>query len=338
MENLNSEGSCMTTKLFVSMVLGLGVSVAHLALGAELELVQSIPLPNVRGRIDHMAVDVAGERLFVAALGNNTLEVIDLKRGARIRSIDGFGEPQGVAHVAQSNRVFVASGSANKVDLLDGASLAPIRRLDGLEDADNVRYDAKASQIYIGYGSGGLRVLDAATGDALGEIKLSGHPESFQLEEGGVRIFVNVPTAGQIAVLDRMQRKVVGTWTLDGATANFPMALDEAGQRLFVGVRRPAQLLVYDTSSGKLVTRLAIGEDTDDLFFDAARKRIYAICGEGVISVVQQDEADRYTIAETVRTASRARTGLFVPALRRLYVAAPSRFGSEAEVRVYLVR
>jgi len=320
------------------MVLGLGLGATALATAAELELVQTIPLPNVTGRIDHMAVDVPGERLFIAALGNNTVEVIDLKRGDRIRSLQGFGEPQGLAYVAESNRLFVASGSANRVDILDGTSLALLRRIDGLEDADNVRYDAKARQIYVGFGSGALRVLDAASGEALGAIKLSGHPESFQLAEGSGRIFVNVPTAGQIAVLDRLQHGVVGTWALRGAAANFPMALDEAGHRLFVGVRKPAQLLVYDTDSGKLVTRLSIGEDTDDLFFDAARQRIYAICGEGLISVVRQDEAGGYTALEPVRTAPRARTGLFVAALRRLYVAVPARSGSEAEVRVYIVQ
>src|SRR5262249_17558490 len=207
----------------------------------------------------------------------------------------GFGEPQGLAYVAQSNSLFVASGNANRVDILDATSLAPIRRVDGLEDADNVRYDEKARQIYVGYGRGALRVLDAATGDASGEIRLSGHPESFQLEERAARIFVNVPSAGHIAVVDRLQRQAVGTWELHGAGANCPMALDEAGRRLFVGVRRPAELLVYDTDSGKLVARLPIGEDVDDIFFDAMRKRIYAICGQGLLSVVQQAEADRYS-------------------------------------------
>src|SRR5262245_5978941 len=320
------------------MALGLGVWAANPALGAELELVQTIPLPNVAGRIDHLAVDVASERLFIAALGNDTVEVVDLKRGSRVKSIQGFGEPQGLAYVAQSNRLFVASGNANRVDIFDATSLAPIRRVDGLADADNVRYDAKSRQIYVGYGKGALRVLDAATGDSSGELKLSGHPESFQLEEGSGRIFVNVPTAGHIAVLDRVQRKVVATWELHGASANFPMALDEAGHRLFVGARKPAELLVYDADSGKLVTRVSIGEDTDDVFFDAVKGRIYAICGQGLISVVQRDEGDRYTVLEAVRTAPGARTGLFVGALQRLYVAAPARGGSEAEVRVYAVR
>jgi len=338
-DELNSrEGRMTLARRFFLMALGLGVWMANPALGAELELVQTIPMPNVEGRIDHMAVDAAGERLFIAALGNNTVEVIDLKRGSRVRSMPGFGEPQGLAYVAQSNRLFVASGNANRVDILDAASLAPIRRVDGLEDADNVRYDAKARQIYVGYGKGALRVLDAATGDPSGELKLSGHPESFQLEEASGRIFVNVPTANHIAVLDRVQRKIVATWELHGAAANFPMTLDEAGHRLFVGVRRPAELLVYDTDSGKLITRLPIGGDTDDVFFDAAKRRIYAICGQGLISVVQQGEADRYTVLEAVHTAPGARTGLFVAALQRLYVAAPARGGSEAEVRVYAVR
>jgi len=338
-KDLNSKRARTILARRISLLaVGLGFSLANPALGAELELVQTIPLPNVAGRIDHMAVDVASERLFIAALGNNTVEVIDLKRGSRVRSMQGFGEPQGLAYVAQSNRLFVASGDAGRVDILDATSLAPIRQIDRLKDADNVRYDAKSRQIYVGYGKGALRVLDAATGEASGEIKLSGHPESFQLEDGSGRIFVNVPTASHIAVLDRVQRKVVATWELHGAAGNFPMALDEAGRRLFVGVRKPAELLVYDTDSGKLVTRVSIGEDTDDVFFDAVKRRVYAICGQGLVSVVQQGDADRYTVLEPVRTAPGARTGLFVAALQRLYVAAPARGGSEAEVRVYAVR
>jgi hypothetical protein len=115
------------------------------------------------------------------------------------------------------------------------------------------------------------------------------------------------------------------------------MALDEKGRRLFVGARSPATLLVYDIDSGKVVARLSIGKDTDDLFFDAERKRLYVICGEGKVDVIRQETPDRYVVEGSIDTAPGARTGLFVPEERTLYVAAPASRASPARVLVYRV-
>ena len=303
-----------------------------------LEPAAAIDLPAVRGRIDHFGVDVKRQRIFIAALGNDTLEVVDVKSGRRERSLGGFGEPQGIRYVSEFNRVYVANGSANRVDVLDGTSLARIKGIEGLEDADNVRYDAGARKVYVGYGKGALRALDAATGDSAFDIPLAGHPESFQLETRGARIFVNVPEAGHVAVVDRAKRSVVATWGVPGAQSNFPMALDESGRRLFVGARRPALLLVYDIDSGKVVAKQPIGGDTDDLFFDPQRKRLYVVCGEGRIDIVRQEDTDRYALEGSVRTAPRARTGLFVPEEGRLYVAAPADGTSPARLLAYRLR
>jgi DNA-binding beta-propeller fold protein YncE len=305
--------------------------------GALPQLNADIAMPGVKGRIDHFGVDVKRNRLFVAALGNDTLEVLDTGGRKRERSLDGFGEPQGVLHVAETNRLFVANGSANRVDILDAKSLALLGHVTGLDDADNVRYDARARQVYVGYGRGTLKILDAMTGASVGDIALPGHPESFQLENSGTRIFVNVPSAGRIVVVDREKRTIVAGWSVPAA-ANFPMALDEAGRRLFIGTRAPALLLVYDTDTGGVVAKQPIGGDTDDLFFDAARKRIYVVCGEGRIDVVRQDDPDHYALEGTVKTAARARTGFYVPEDGALYVAAPASGASPARVLAYKVR
>jgi outer membrane protein assembly factor BamB len=298
----------------------------------------AIEMPAVNGRIDHFGIDAKGKRLFVAALGNGTVEVIDLEAGRRGRSLRGFGEPQGIVYVPGTNRLFVANGSANRVDVLDGTSLAAIKRIDGLEDADNLRYDAGARKVYVGYGTGALRALDPETGESAGDIRLPGHPESFQLEQRGMRIFVNVPAARAVVGVGRAKRAVVATWDVRDAASNFPMALDEAGHRLFVGARVPAVLLVYDTESGGIVARQPIGGDTDDLFFDAARRRLYVVCGEGRIDVVRQDSPDRYVLEGTVKTAARARTGFYVAEEGKLYVAAPASGGAAARVLAYRVR
>jgi len=305
---------------------------------AVLDPTMTIDLPSVKGRIDHFAVDLERHRLFVAALGNDTLEVVDVKASRRLRSLDGFGEPQGVLYLPEFNRVYVANGSANRVDILDAVSLARIKGVEGLADADNVRYDSAAHKVYVGYGKGALRILDPATGDSSGDIRLAGHPESFQLETRGTRIFVNVPSASQVAVVDRTKRAVVASWGVPGAAANYPMALDEAGKRLFVGARQPALLLVYDIDSGKVVAKQPIGGDTDDIFFDPVHKRLYVVCGEGRIDIVRQDDPDHYTLERTIATAPRARTGLFVAEEGRLYVAAPAIGTSPARLLAYRLR
>lgn len=299
-----------------------------------LERVATIEMPGVKGRIDHFAADLAHHRLFVAALGNDTVEVLDLEHDRRQKSLRGFHEPQGIGYVASDNRLYVANAGGG-VDLLDGTSFAVLRHLGDLDDADNVRYDARGGRVFVGYGSGALRMLEAKSAQPRGDIPLAGHPESFQLEASGPRVFVNVPTARHVAVLDRAKGQVVATWPAP-ARANFPMALDEQGRRLFVGARSPAAMLVYDIDKGSLVASVDIGGDTDDLFYDPRRKLVYVICGEGRVDVLRAN-GGRYLREQSVKTAPRARTGLFVPEDGRLYVAAPARAGAPARVLVYRI-
>jgi DNA-binding beta-propeller fold protein YncE len=303
-----------------------------------LKLVQTIPLPGVDGRIDHMAVDAKGRRLYVAALGNDTVEVIDLAAGKPAGTIRGVKKSQGVAYLPDLDRVVVASGGDGACRFYDAATLRPTAEVRGLDDADNVRYDAAAKRVYVGYGEGAggaLAVIDAEKGVKVADVKLAGHPESFRLEEKGPRIFVNVPDAGHVAVVDRDKAAVVATWPVKDAAAFFPLALDEAGHRLLLGCRRPAKLVVLDTEAGKTVATADCAGDADDLFLDAANKRVYVIGGEGAVTVIDRPDADHYAAAGRVRTAAGARTGLFDAAAGRLYVAVPHRGDQAAEVRVF---
>jgi len=300
-----------------------------------LRLEKTIPMPKVEGRIDHMAADVTGQRLFVAALANNTVEVLDLKAGTTIQSIPGFAEPQGIAYVPELNRVFIANGQDGTCRILDGQSLKTVSSVQCGDDADNVRYDAKAGRIWVGYGGGALVALDAKTGAKLADIKLAAHPESFRLETGTPRIFVNVPKADQIAMVDRDKGEVTATWPLKEAKSNFPLYLDEANHRLFVGCRSPARLLVYDYAAGRQVASLPISRDTDDSFYDAANKFLYVSCGQGIIDVIHQTDAEHYNVAKTITTATGARTSLFLPELKILCLAVPHRGNQLAEIRVF---
>jgi DNA-binding beta-propeller fold protein YncE len=249
--------------------------------------------------------------------------------------LSGFHEPQGVAFISDYNKLFVANAKGGACDILDGSSLKPIKSVKFSDDADNIRYDAKAHAVYVGYGSGALGIIDATNGEQLGAIKLTAHPESFQLEQNGSRIFVNTPDAGSIAVLDREKKAKVVDWSFPKAKANYPMALDEKHHRLYVGFRKPATLAVFDTESGKLVTEVQIPGDADDIFYDASRQRIYVSGGEGFIGIIQQQDANGYIAAKKIPGATGARTSLFVPELDRLYLAVPHRGSQNAEIRVF---
>ncbi len=301
--------------------------------------VKTIPLPEVRGRIDHFAQDVQGQRLFLAALGNDTVEVIDLAESKRLRSIGECATPQGVAFVPGANRLFIANGGSGTVKMLDGADFKTLKTLDNLPDADNARYDANAGLIYVGYGDGALAVIGATNGELIATIKLAGHPESFQLEKNGSRIFVNVPDANQIAVVDREKRAVVAVWPMEKFRSNFPMALDETNHRLFAGCRHPARLVILDTTTGKPVSDVEIFSDTDDVFYDASRRQIYVSCGGGFIDVIAQRDANHYQLREHIPTVSGARTSFFSPERNELFLAVRAGLISgSAEIRIYKPR
>lgn len=302
---------------------------------APLHAVQTIALPNVEGRIDHLSVDLQGQRLYLAALGNNTLEVVDLKAGKVIHSVKGLREPQGVAFIPDAKAVYVANGGDGNCQAFAADSLTPLRNAKFSGDADNLRYDTATKLLYVGYGDGAIGIFEAMTGKVVGDIKLPAHPEAFALEQSGARIFVNVPKAKQVAVIDRQKRALIAHWPVTQAAANFPMALDEAHHRLFIGCRTPARLLVLDTDSGKVVAQVECAGDTDDVFYDAKNQRVYVSGGAGLISVFAQLDADKYQPIAKIATAPGARTSLFVPAFGRLYLAVPHRGGQAAEVRVY---
>lgn len=329
-EFLNGRRACIVVALFASIALS---SIS--AQNPQVKLTQTIPLPGVEGRIDHFALDAVGNRLFVAALGNNSVEVVDLRKGERVKSITGLGSPQGIAFVPEFNRLFVANDKDGILKIYDAKSFQPVGELNFKDDADNIRYDEAAKKIYVGYGSGGIAVVNAADGKQVRSIKLSAHPEAFELEKS--RIFVNVPNSRHVAAIDPDKGQVIATWKTDLAFGNFPMALDEANHRLFVGCRMPSKLVVLNTESGEVVTKIDISGDPDDVFYDKKRHRIYAICGVGKIDTIEQSNENSYQALPKVDTADGARTGLFVPERDILFVAVPHRSSQPAEIRAYHV-
>ncbi len=321
---------------WIASVLALVVAIGATAWAAEsapLELESKIALGKVSGRIDHLAVDLERQRLFVAELGNDSLGVVDLKNMTLLRRIKGLREPQGVGYVAATDTVYVANAKDGSVVLFRGAALAPAGRIDLKDDADNIRIDTEANRVYVGYGGGALAVIDAATQAKLADIPLKAHPEGFQLDPASGRIYVNMPDARQIAVADRAGQQIAA-WPVPGASANFPMAIDPDGKRVLAVFRHPPRLVALATVDGTVAANLATCGDADDVFVDAKRGRVYVSCGEGYIDIFAA-AGDGYAPIGRVPTASGARTSLFVPALDRLYLAVRASGSEPAAIWVF---
>lgn len=291
-----------------------------------------IPLGEVRGRIDHLAVDLKRERLFVAELGNDTVGVVDLRQGSVLLTLNGLREPQGIGYVPSTDTVYVANGADGTVRMFEGPNLSPAGQIELGDDADNVRVDDAAHEVWVGYGSGALAIIDTASRRKLADIPLNAHPESFRLETSGQRIYVNVPRTREIAVVDRAARKQTASWSTGTLLANFPLILDEPHQRILSVFRFPARLGVL-SREGKVLARAETCGDSDDVFIDAKRGLVYVICGAGYVDVLAQ-RGENYERVSRIATLPGARTGLFVPELDRLYVAARARDSSPAAVWV----
>ncbi|HVU35400.1 MAG TPA: YncE family protein [Opitutaceae bacterium] len=314
-------------------VLMAGLAAGGTIRASPLEPAGRIPLPHVRGRIDHLALDAAGHRLFVAALGNDTVEVVDLAQNRVRQTITGFDEPQGLAFVPGVRRLFVANGGDGNVRVLAEPGWKTVATIPLGDDANNVRYDADANRVYVGYGNGGIAAIDPAGNRVIDRIPLAAHPESFQFDPRGPRLFVNVPGNRQLVVVDRTAGTVVTARKLLLAGGNFPLAFDVAGHRLYVGCRSPARLLVVSTDTSYEDANAPLHGDCDDLFFDAARHRLYASCGEGYLDVYSIAGRSDPKRIDSLATEAGARTSFFDGS--RLYLAVPAHNGHGAEIRMY---
>ena len=339
-------------KYLMAITLGLGVCGFAIAQNQKaqdhpgpqpLKLVQKIPLPAVKGRIDHISVDVKGKRLFLAALGNGTMEVIDLAAGKPLYTITGFKDAQAALYVPESNLIFISDGELGVCNVYDGTTYKLVRSVNDVPGADNIRYDAFSARTY---GAGlvhvayryGLRALDSRDGKPVYDIPLDAQSESFQFEARTGRIFANLPTLGYIAVASTGKRVVLEKWPLPGFKPFYPMALDAANHRLFVGSRNPAKLVVLDTESAKIITSVEGVGHTDDLWYDAAHKRIYMSGGDGEIGVFEQQDADHYPLIAKIPSVPGASTSFFVPDFNRLYVPATPYAGQPSAVQVFEIQ
>ena len=303
------------------------------ATDALLQLEHKIPLGAVSGRIDHLAVDLERRRLFVAELGNDSVAVVDLNTQNVIHRISGLKEPQGVAYVSTNDLLYVANGGDGSVRFFAGPTYSPAGRIDLGADADNIRIDRGANRLLIGYGNGAIAVIDLRDNGKIFSFALAAHPESFQLDASSRQIFVNLPNARAIAVLNGSMGKEGAVWPLRHG-GNFPMALDTERHRVLVAFRNPAKLAAFNWQTGSVISEVDLCGDADDLFLDAKRNRVYVTCGAGFIDILKADDPN-YPRQARISTVPGARTGLLVPEMDRLLLAVRSHAKEPAAIWVY---
>lgn len=301
--------------------------------GAPLALEARIPLGDIAGRIDHLAFDAKRQRLYVAELGNNSLGIVDLAAGKLLQTVTGFSEPQGIGYEPATDSVVVANGGDGTVRMLRGDDLTPIARIEIGEDADNVRIDAVRRRVLVGYGNGGLAAIDPITRGKVADFPLNGHPESFQFDEAGNRVFVNVPRRAEIAVID-LATGAGRSLPSGGLRSNYPMAVDPDTHRVLTVFRSPPLLMALTTGDGNVVGKIDTCGDADDVFVDRKRRRIYVVCGVGAVDVIEP-RGEGYRRLAQLPTIPSARTALFVPELDRLYVAVANTGASPASIWVF---
>jgi len=337
----------VTRMLLAAMLLGAGVGHAAPASPATLTSVGRYDLPGYTGDFDHFEVDLKGNRLFLAAEDHNTLEVFDLKTGKHLKTIDGVETPHGLLYLPDTNKLVVTqTGSDGLTKVIDGATYKIVDSFKHRPGADSMGYDATRKRMYVVAGGRDMKQpdsylveLDPYTGKNFGELKFdTDKVEAMAIEDHGDKIFINVTGKNTMAVLDKKTRSVIKTWPIKEAQKNAPVAFDEQNRRLFVVTRQPAHLVVVNADDGTTVADFKAPERTDQVIFDKARRRVYVLGGEGYIGVFQEEDPDHYKELTRVPSAPGAKTGLFVPELDRLYVAAsPGETKAMAAVLVFKV-
>jgi len=300
----------------------------------ELFLKQTIPMNEVKGRIDHLDANLKNQIVYIAALGNNSLEVVDLKNGKSLHSVKGLDEPQGVVYIPQTNEIMVANGGNGQCKFYNAKTFENTATIDLGSDADDVRYDSIEKKIYVGYGNGGIAVVDAVDRQKIADLKLTGHPEGFQLDKQINKLFVNVPDANQIDVIDLEELKIIARWKTEYG-ANFPMTVDVSHHIVFIGYRHPGKLVAINAMTGKSIAIADLISDVDDIYFDSSTNKLYASGGGGAINIFSFNNS-KFTQIADIPTKTGARTSLLIPQLNT-FVLAERAGGGPARLQVYSI-
>ena len=308
-----------------------------------LKLVATTPMPGFTGDFDHFGVDLKGNRLFLAAEDQKTVEVFDLRTGEWIHSIKGFGHPLTMAYLPESDRLIVTNGDTDDVALVDCKEYKILNTLKLGKGVDHSALNPINKYLYVENGAApdgkthSLSIIDTNTFRIVGEIPgLPGESnESMVIDRAGKKLYVNLTGSDEVGVIDLNVRQIIARWPLPDAHVAHAIALDESNRRLFTATRKPPQFIVFDIDTGKVVTSVPCVGVNSDMSLDVASKRIY-VTGSDTASVFEQRDADHYEHIAEVPTAYRAKSSVFVPELKRLYIADSSKGKPDAKMALQI--
>jgi DNA-binding beta-propeller fold protein YncE len=333
-------------KLFLAAALMIGVQLVAAQNAAPLKLTTKFEMPaSVKGRFDHLGIDIGGNRLFVVGEEAQQVLVFDLATGKFVRSIK-VDHPHAVLYREDLNRIYITDEAKGVLNIYDGKTYDLVKAVQLKVDTDSIGYDPATHYLYIDNGGDNahetftmLSVVDTTAGAKLADIKVDGDTlEAMALEQSGDKLYLNNPAKNEVEVIDRKTNKVVASWQVKMGKGNATMALDESMHRLFVGCRSGA-IVVFDSQTGKELQALPVGKGVDDLMFDPASKRIYATSGgTGMVNVYKESDPDHYQSLGQIPSGPGAKTGLLVPPLGRIFVAVPPKGTTPGEVYVYQVQ
>jgi DNA-binding beta-propeller fold protein YncE len=328
----------------VVLFFSLGASFAHTQSTSPLTPQPAITLPSGTGKFDHFAFDLKANRLFIAATGNHSVEVLDLNRGKVTESLTGVVKPHGLVWIPETGLLYASDGTEGELKIFAGSPLNLAKSVKLSNDADDMVYDAKSKLLYVGHGgsdaanSAAIAVIDTTSQTLLADLPVGAHPEGLEIDNMHDRIFVNVADTAEVVVIDGASHTQTATWKLTRAKDNVPLAYDEEHQVLFVACRTPARLLVLDANSGNELADLPSDAGADDLFYDPESRRVYLIAGSGAIDVYHIDSTKAVRAVGVVPTSAGAKTGLLVPSQHALFVGAPAANSKQAEILRYSTR
>ena len=303
---------------------------AQSAAPEPLKLVGKTDLAGYTGDFDHFAVDLAGNRLFLAAEDHGTLEVFDLKSGKHLKTVkESIDTPHSIFYMPDKNRLLVTDSGESMTKVLDATTYKVVDTIKLVPGADSIGYDSSTKHLYVVTGGKDVKMnecflaeIDPETGKHIGDLKFdSNHTEAMAVEQNGPHLYINVTDKNYLAVVDKATRSVVATWPIKEAEQNAPIAMDEPAHRLFVVTRKPGKLVVLNADTGASIASFTAPERTDEVIFDKANKRIYVLGGQGYIGVFQEDDPDHYRELARIPSGPGAKTGILVPQLNRLFVA-----------------
>jgi DNA-binding beta-propeller fold protein YncE len=311
-----------------------------------LKLIGTIPIPGLHdGDFDHFAVDSRGQRLFLTAEENSAVEVFDLGTNKLVHTISDLKAPHSMVYRTDLKKLFVVDGDEAEVKIYEGDSYKPAGSIKLLDDADSNVFDPATNYMYVVNGGKGahmayttISVVDTTAAKKLADIKVDADSvEAMAIEKSGPRMFANLNSKNAVAVIDRVKRTVITTWSIaDEGRKNAAMAFDEADHRLFVVGRSPGKVIVLDSESGKILNSLPCAADTDDAVFDTASRRLY-VAGVPSLDIFELSGPNRFRQIGEVPTSFHAVTGILVPQLNRYYLAVNHHGDTPAQVQIYEV-